>query len=265
MLQALALAPAGWITPNRRPAPPRQGRADGMVEIPGGTFTMGAAADFAYDNERPAHAVHVGPFMLDRGPVTVGAWREFMADGGYARRSLWSDDGWAWRTGFDVTRPLYWAPDARSARRFDRVEELREDEPLVHVSAHEADAFAHWRGARLPTEAEWERAAALHPTEEPTLGGTTFAPAPAGAGDGTDVRGLIGDAWEWTSSSFAGYAGFEPYPYPEYSAVFFNRGYRVLRGGSWATAPCVARRTFRNWDRPERRQIFAGLRCAVDA
>lgn len=265
MLQALALAPAGWIEPDRAPGPVRAGAPGGMAEIPGGTCTIGAAAGFAYDNERPAHTVELAPFRLDRGPVTVGAWRAFTDDGGYARRSLWTEDGWAWRTAQAITRPLFWEEDGETARRFDRLEELRDDEPLVHVSAHEADAFARWRGARLPTEAEWEHAAALHQTAEPVLGGTTFGPRPAGPAEHGEVRGLTGDAWEWTSTEFTGYPGFAAFPYPEYSEVFFDRGYRVLRGGSWATAPCVARRTFRNWDRPERRQIFAGLRCAEDA
>ncbi|MFA9269923.1 MAG: ergothioneine biosynthesis protein EgtB [Baekduiaceae bacterium] len=264
MLQALALAPAGWITPERAPLPARSGAAEGLADLPGGVVEIGARTGFAYDNELPAATVELAPFRLDRGPVTAGAWRAFMDDGGYARRSLWTDAGWAWRAEQGIVRPLFWTEDDTAARRFDRIEELRDDEPVLHVSAHEADAFARWRGARLPTEAEWEHAAALHPTEEPVLGGTTFGPAPAGPGDGTDVRGLIGDAWEWTSTEFTGYPGFAPFPYPEYSEVFFDRGYRVLRGGSWATAPCVARRTFRNWDRPERRQIFAGLRCAED-
>ncbi|MGK2938909.1 MAG: ergothioneine biosynthesis protein EgtB [Solirubrobacteraceae bacterium] len=262
MLQALALAPAGWIAPERAPLPARSGTAEGMAEIPGGLVEIGARAGFAYDNEAPAHEVELAPFRLDRGPVTVGAWRAFMADGGYARRTLWTDAGWAWRSEHNVLRPLFWTEDDTATRRFDEIDVRRDDEPLVHVSAHEADAFARWRGARLPTEAEWEHAAALHPTQDPVLGGTTFGPAPVGPGDGADVRGLVGDVWEWTSTEFAGYPGFAPFPYPEYSEVFFAGGYRVLRGGSWATAPCVARRTFRNWDRPERRQIFAGLRCA---
>lgn len=265
MLQALALAPSGWISPERTPPPARTGAAEGMVQVPGGVIELGARSGFAYDNETPPHTVELAPFRVDRGPVTVGAWRAFQADGGYARRSLWTDAGWAWRAEHAIVRPLFWTEDDAAVRRFDRIEELRDDEPVVHVSAHEADAFARWRAARLPTEAEWEHAAALHPTADPVLGGTTFGPAPAGPGDGADVRGLIGDAWEWTSTEFAGYPGFTPFPYPEYSEVFFSRGYRVLRGGSWATAPCVARPTFRNWDRPERRQIFAGLRIAEDA
>lgn len=260
MLQALALAPRGWIVPERAPLPVRAGAPTGAVALPGGTFTLGSTSGFAYDNEGPAHVVEVAPFALDRGPVTVGAWRAFVADGGYADPRLWSDTGWAWRAEHGISRPLYWNEDGETARRFDRDDPLGDDEPVLHVSAHEADAFARWRGARLPTEVEWEYAARLHPTADPVLGGATFAPGPVGSGDG--ILGLTGDAWEWTSTEFAAYPGFAAFPYREYSEVFFARGYRVLRGGSWATAPCVARPTFRNWDKPERRQIFAGLRCA---
>jgi iron(II)-dependent oxidoreductase len=123
----------------------------------------------------------------------------------------------------------------------------------MHVSWFEADAFARWRGARLPTEAEWEKAATPHGEETGHLDQLDFGPGPAGP--------FVGDCWEWTSAHFSGYPGFEAFPYPEYSEVFFGTGYRVLRGGSWATRPSVARATFRNWDLPERRQIFAGFRC----
>ena len=126
----------------------------------------------------------------------------------------------------------------------------------MHVSWYEADAFARWRGARLPTEFEWERAACLHGRRRGNLDQLDFGPGPAGP--------FVGDCWEWTASEFGGYPGFEAYPYEEYSAIFFGEGYRVLRGGSWATRPSVARPTFRNWDHPERRQIFAGFRCVQE-
>jgi iron(II)-dependent oxidoreductase len=160
----------------------------------------------------------------------------FTEGGGYTRREWWSDEGWAWKEDYDITHHpsvAMGAPDA----------------PVCHVSWFEADAFARARGGRLPTEAEWERAATW---DQGTNGG-------AGALDG------VGQVWEWTADAFAGYPGFVAHPYPEYSEVFFGDGHRVLRGGSWATHPRVATRTFRNWDLPQRRQIFAGVRLAGDA
>jgi gamma-glutamyl hercynylcysteine S-oxide synthase len=127
----------------------------------------------------------------------------------------------------------------------------------MHVSFHEAEAFARWAGARLPTEPEWERAAGVAGGEPGNLDQLDFGPGPAGP--------FVGDCWEWTASGFGGYPGFKPFPYREYSEVFFDGGYRVLRGASWATRSRVARVTFRNWDHPHRRQIFAGFRCARDA
>jgi iron(II)-dependent oxidoreductase len=162
-----------------------------------------------------------------------------MADGGYTRREWWSDAGWAWREAEGAERPLCWQPDG-GARWFDRIEVPADDSPVMHVSYWEAEAFARSRGARLPTEAEWEAA-----REAGVLQG-------------------VGEVWEWTSSEFEGYPGFRSFPYREYSEVFFGGGYKVLRGGSWATDRTVARPTFRNWDLPQRRQIFSGVRLSYD-
>ena len=253
MLQTLQLARPSTFSPER--AAVEGSAAAGSLAVDPGPFEMGFAGDgFAYDNERPAHEVHVPAFEIDAAPVTNAAFAEFVADGGYARRSLWSDAGWEWRTREGATRPLCWTANGRE-RRFDSIEEREPEVPVMHVSWFEADAFARWRGARLPTEAEWEKAAKLHGAQLGRLDQLEFGPGPAGP--------FVGDCWEWTASTFDGYPSFEAFPYREYSEIFFGDTYRVLRGASWATRPSVARETFRNWDLPERRQIFAGFRCAL--
>src|SRR6476619_6993155 len=237
---------------------------------------MGAGDDvaFAYDNERPAHAVDVAAFRIARRPVTNGTWMHFAEGGGYERREWWSDEGWAWKEDYDITHDHGVAagdPDA----------------PACHVSWFEADAFARAHGARLPTEAEWEKAATwdqqtqtarLQPWgdapngdaiaarangDQRAFGTLPVGPHPHGASP-AGCLGMIGDTWEWTAGGFGGYPGFVAHPYREYSEVFFGGDYRVLRGGSWATRARVATPTFRNWDHPQRRQIFAGLRIAKD-
>ena len=284
MLQTLQLAEAGVYAPERD-ALPAGDAAGGTVRIDAGVFPLGEPdAEFAYDNERPQHTVDVPAFEIDRTPVTNAAYLAFVEDGGYRRRELWTHEGWAWRETNAVERPLYWTEDGR-VRSFERVEPLDPDLPVMHVSWYEADAFARWRGARLPTEEEWEKAASWDEAagekrrfpwgnEEPdasvaNLGQLGFGPAPAGAyPDGASpygVLGMTGDCWEWTASDFGGYPGFRAWPYREYSEVFFGGAYKVLRGASWASRPSVARTTFRNWDHPQRRQLFAGFRCAVDA
>jgi iron(II)-dependent oxidoreductase len=252
MLQTLQLAEPGVYAPAR---PSTDGAAaTGVIEIEAGPAQLGFEGDgFAYDNERPHHTVTLDAFRVDRAPVTNAQFLEFVEDGGYRRQSLWAPEGWEHREREGWERPLYWTADG-GVRRFDRVVELEPELPVMHVSWFEADAYARWRGARLPTEAEWETAAAEVDSERGALDQLRFGPGPAGP--------FVGDCWEWTASEFGGYPGFRAHPYPEYSEVFFGQGYRVLRGGSWATRPRVARATFRNWDHPQRRQIFAGFRCA---
>ena len=283
MLQTLQLAEAGVYAPDRAPLPAGH-PATGTVRVDAGPFPMGEPdTEFAYDNERPQHLVHMPAFDIDRAPVTNGAYLDFAEDGGYRRRELWTDAGWAWRQSNGIARPLYWTGDGH-VRSFDRTEPLDPELPVMHVSWYEADAYARWRGARLPTEQEWEKAATWDEPagakrrfpwgDEPpddsraNLDQMAFGAAPVGAyPEGASpygVLGMTGDCWEWTASDFVGYPGFRAWPYPEYSEVFFGGDYKVLRGGSWASRPTVARGTFRNWDHPQRRQIFAGFRCVVD-
>ena len=257
--------------------------------IPAGPFVMGTDdRSFAYDNERPAHVVELARYRIDLAPVTNAQYLAFMLDGGYHRRELWTDAGWLWLKETGVWHPARWvlgADERWLERSFGRLAPLALDRPVGHVSWYEAAAYARWAGKRLPTEAEWEKAAAwdletrvarrypwgdMPPSENhANLDQRTFAPAAVGAYPrGRSFFGchqMIGDVWEWTASDFAPYAGFAAFPYREYSEVHFGKGYKVLRGGSWATRPIAIRNTFRNWDLPQRRQIFAGFRCAADA
>lgn len=271
------------------PAPPASaGPVTGEVLIPGGPFTMGTDTEpWALDNERPAHRVDVPAFHLDRAPVTNGQFAAFIAAGGYDDARWWSAAGWDHRQAAGLTAPQHWQRDGDgwAATAFGRTARIVEDEPVVHVCYYEAEAFAAWAGKRLPTETEWEKAARHDPAtgrsrrypwgDEPpearhaNLGQRHLRPAPVGAyPDGVSPHGvhqLIGDVWEWVSSDFHGYPGFAPFPYREYSEVFFGADYKMLRGGSFGTDRSACRGTFRNWDYPVRRQIFSGFRCARDA
>ncbi len=225
-----------------------------MVLVDGGEVEIGAAAEgFAYDNERPRHAVELEPFWIDRTPVTNRTYAEYVNDAGAEPPMYWEPDGEGW-----------WVRTAMGRR-----EELDPDQPVIHISWNEADAFARWAGKRLPSELEWEAASAGADPEHANLDQLAFGCAAAGShSDAPSACGalqMLGDVWEWTSSDFTAYPGFRAFPYREYSEVFFGDTYKVLRGGAWATRRSVIRPSFRNWDLPERRQIFAGVRCAKDA
>ncbi|HEX3959885.1 MAG TPA: ergothioneine biosynthesis protein EgtB [Trebonia sp.] len=289
--QLRAGAPA-LTEPLPEPAPADAATLPAEVLVPGGPFTMGTSAEpWALDNERPAHEVHVPPFYLDTTPVTNAAYVEFIADGGYDDERWWTAQGWDHRQRAGLVAPLFWEQDEGHRGRtwlrtsFGVTAPVVPDEPVLHVSWYEADAYARWAGRRLPTEAEWEKAARFDPDAgrsrrypwgdgDPTpalanLGQRYLRPAPAGSyPEGAapcGARQLIGDVWEWTSSDFAPYPGFEAWPYREYSEVFFGPDYKVLRGGAFGVSPVASRATFRNWDYPIRRQIFAGFRTARDA
>jgi gamma-glutamyl hercynylcysteine S-oxide synthase len=264
-------------------------RLPAEVLVPGGPFTMGTSTEpWALDNERPAHQVDVPSFYLDTTPVTNAAYIEFIADDGYAREQLWSPAGWVHRQKAGLLAPLFWEQGGAGQwlrRRFGVTEPVPPAEPVMHVCWYEADAYARWAGRRLPAEAEWEKAARFDPAtgrsrrypwgdDDPArdvanLGQRHLQPAPAGsypAGAApSGARQLIGDVWEWTASDFLPYPGFRSYPYKEYSEVFFGPDYKVLRGGAFSADPVACRGTFRNWDYPIRRQIFAGFRTARDA
>jgi iron(II)-dependent oxidoreductase len=287
MFATLQLRQGPPVLLERHALPPGRLVGSPRVFVAGGPFTLGVdAADepFALDNEKPAHTVNVGPFWIGRVPVSNRQWREFIADGGYDRPDLWSGRGWAHRVEARLDRPMFWTAEG-TRRRFGMEEEIPADEPVQHVCFFEAEAFARWAGARLPTEIEWEKACAWDPAasarrkwpwgpaapteERANLGGLGLRPAPIGAyPDGASAYGveqMIGDVWEWTSSDFEPWPGFSPMIYRDYSQPFFGGDYKVLRGGSWAVAPTTIRPSFRNWDHPIRRQIFTGLRLAWDA
>jgi len=273
----------------RRAAPQIMGdrlSLEGMVDIPAGEYTVGTDdRTVAYDNERPRNVVTVPAFRIDRRPVTNGDYLEFMSDGGYRDERLWNMAGREWLEETRCTAPKHWTREGEAwiVRSMDRVSLVDSRRPVCHVSWHEAAAFARWAGKRLPTETEWEIAASWDPgkgaatfpwgdqeatAQDANVDQLSFETAPVGAYarnvSPLGCYGMIGDVWEWTSSDFTGYPGFESFPYQEYSEAFFGPEYKVLRGGSWATRPGAIRNTFRNWDYPIRRQIFSGFRCAAD-
>jgi ergothioneine biosynthesis protein EgtB len=235
------------------------------IEHAGGLVDVGHdGSGFAFDNETPRHAVHLEPFALADRAVTCGEWMAFMADGGYQRPDLWLSDGWAMAQSDGWDSPLYWfrVVDDWWLFTLGGPQLVDPAEPVCHVSYYEADAFARWSGARLPTESEWETVA----TRSGDRGSGKFLdtsvlhPRPAGASPS-----LFGDVWQWTSSAYSPYPGFQPAPgaVGEYNGKFMVNQY-VLRGGCCVTPPDHVRTTYRNFFPPSARWAFGGLRLARD-
>ena len=244
-----------------------------MIHIPAGEFEMGNDSIDALDNERSMHRVYLEAYLIDRYPVTCGQYREFIEAKGYQNPHWWSQVGWEWLQTEQVKQPLYWCNDR-----------IWDNHPVYGVSWYEAEAYSRFVSKRLPTEAEWEKAASwdakanrrrTYPwgDKEPTLehcnyGNVTEKTTPVDAypakASAYGLHDALGNVWEWTASWFDGYPGFQSYPYIGYSQVYFDNQHRVLKGGSWATGSWVLRSSFRNWYYPSVRQIFAGFRCAAD-
>lgn len=245
---------------------------DGMVFIAGGRFEIGCETLDALDNERAVHAVEVDDYWIDQTPVTVADYEIFIAAGGYQNSQWWHPKGWAWLRKTGTTQPRYWRDDP-----------AHKQTPVCGVSWYEADAYACFVGKRLPTEAEWERAARWHPEtaqmqpfpwgSEPlgeargNFGGWHNRVTPVGhypqGRSATGCEDLLGNVWEWTASFFEGYPGFVPYPYRGYSETYFDGAHYVLRGGSWATRPWALRTSFRNWYHPWMQEQLSGFRCVL--
>lgn len=261
------LQPVIWTAPAAMPAP----MPGPIVWIEGrrGVVRIGHAGQgFAFDCEEPAHETILTPHALAHRPVTNGEWLAFMADGGYAEPRHWLSDGWAWVRQEGVEAPLYWQGDGAGGwTRFghDGRARVNPAAPVTHISLYEADAYARWAGARLPTEAEWESAAqALDP-----FGGNQLdragAPRPRACEEACALSQMFGDVWEWTGSAYRPYPGFRPAQgaVGEYNGKFMS-GQFVLRGGSCATPRGHMRASYRNFFYPHQRWQFAGLRLARD-
>ncbi len=259
------LRPAYSPPPGEAGSGSRAARAEARkvewLEHPGGLVEIGhEGTGFSFDNESPRHAVQLVPFALADRPVTCGEWMEFVDDGGYLRPGLWLSEGWATLQAQRWNAPLYWdvedmERDGVSVYTLCGSRRIDPAEPVVHVSYFEADAFARWAGARLPTEAEWETVAGLHPVDAP------FGLHPPTAGG----AGFFGTVWQWTSSSYSAYPGFRPAAgaVGEYNGKFMVNQ-QVLRGSACITPVGHARATYRNFFPAPARWAFSGVRLARD-
>ena len=223
---------------------------------------------FAFDNEGPRHRVFLPAFELADRLVTNGEFLAFIADGGYRRADLWLDDGWSHVRSHGWTAPLYWEEGGEGRRTFTLggLRAVDPAEPVCHLSFYEADAYARWAGARLPTEAEWEAAASPLPLEGNFVENERYHPARCQPAQGRELRQALGDLWEWTASPYRPYPGFQPAAgaLGEYNGKFMVNQI-VLRGGSCATPRSHIRSTYRNFFYPQARWQFSGLRLAREA
>jgi iron(II)-dependent oxidoreductase len=286
----------GYAAPaidENRLRPIEAGGLAGDADVPGGTFMLGATPDdgFVFDNEKWAHPVEVAPFRIARAAVSYADYLRFVDAGGYQDRSLWDDEGWRWRSQAGLEHPVYWRHGATGweHRVFDRWRPLPVHAAMIHVCWHEAQAYCRWAGRRLPTEAEWEVAAAGEPAadrrslaatkrrfpwgdtepraDQANLDGLALGTIDVGAlaaGDSAfGCRQMIGNVWEWTQDTFGPYPGFEPDMYQDYSQPLFGIT-KVLRGGAWPTRGRMIRNTWRTYYGPERNDVFVGFRtCAI--
>jgi ergothioneine biosynthesis protein EgtB len=266
VLSCNALDPAYHAAPVPAPAP---AIAPDWVEFDGGLRQIGhEGPSFSFDNEGPRHRLWLEPFRLASRLVTCGEYLAFIGDDGYRRPELWLSDGWAIVAAQGWEAPLYWRHEESGWSIFTLAGRRALDlaEPIVHVSCYEADAFARWAGKRLPSEGEWEVAAADR--EVPLTGNLMdrgiYHPLPAAAGEG--LQQMVGDVWEWTSSAYAAYPGYRPAAgaIGEYNGKFMSNQ-MVLRGAAAVTAPDHTRHTYRNFFPPAARWCYGGIRLAEDA
>ena len=260
----------GWRLPSYCREPSRSLEPvpidSGDARIAGASFLQGSTATepFTFDNEKWAHEVTVESFEMSRTQTSIREFALFVDDGGYTRQELWCNQGWAWLTANQVSGPAYWKGETH--RWYDQWLSVDSGWPMMFANWFEADAYCRWAGRRLPTESEWELAAAEAPAGPANLDATAGGPVDVTACPETDtpqgVRQLFGNIWEWTTTDFDPYPGFSPDPYEDYSKPWFGTQ-KVLRGGCWATRSRVVSLTYRNFYEPHRRDVWCGFRtCA---
>jgi len=287
------VAPVLAIAPEAERRPLDGGSFAGDAQIPGGTFMLGADCDepFVFDNEKWAHSVEVEPFAIGRAAVTQAEFLRFVEEDGYGRREFWREEGWQWRTETQAKHPVYWrrVDSGWQRRHFDAWNKLEEHLPVIHINWHEAQAYCAWAGRRLPNEVEWQVAASAEPTADGKglserrrrfpWGDTEPSPERANldwqamscvevgalpAGDSAfGCRQMLGNLWEWTEDAFLPFADFVADPYKDYSEPWFGTR-KVMLGGCWATRSRLIRNNYRNFQTPDRRDIWVGFRtCAL--